>query len=134
MTATSSVEILQDLIKNPPQDKEDEAVATQRLLNEYEDCNQELSEFDEAKRVLELDSIRWLKHCRQIALLNIHALSLFVQNLDREVVLRHISHKPWIERHEIITRWAWMTRQKEEIKKKSKRKIISFNHLYLCKV
>ena len=151
MTATSSVEILQDLIKNPSQDKEDEAVAAQSLLNEYEGCKQKLSEFDEDKLVLEwnliedpfddavkvsskLEYINLLKHCRQIALLNIHALSLFVQDLDREEVLRHISNKSWIKQHEILTRWAWMTRQKEEIKKRSKRKIISFNHLYLCKV
>ena len=106
MTATSSVEILQDLIKNPPEEKEDEAVAARSLLNEYEGCNQ-----------------------NQVTLLNIHALSLFVQDLDREEVLRHISNKSWIEQHEILTRWAWMTSQKEEIEKEE-----TFNHPYLCKV
>lgn len=152
MTAKSSIEILQALIKNPPQYKEDEAVAAEILLNEYEDCKQKLSEFDEDKLVSEwnliedsfddavkvsskLEYINQLKHCRQVTLLNIHALSLFVQNLDREEVLRHISNKLWIEQHEIVTRWAWMTSQKEDRKKKrSKRKITSFNHLYLCKV
>ena len=150
MTAKSSIKILKKLIENSPRGKE--ATAAQSLLNEYEDCKQKLSEIDEDKLVLEwnliedsfddavkvsskLEYINLLKHCRQIALLNIHALSLFVQDLDREEVLRHISNKFWIEQHEILSRWAWMTRQKEEIKKKrSKRKIISFNHLYLCKV
>ena len=127
MTAKSSIKILQDLIKNCPRGKE--VTAAQSLLNEYEGCNQKLSEFDEAKLVSELDNIKWLKHCRQIALLNIHALSLFVQNLNREEVLQHISNKRWIEQHEILTRWAWMTSQKEEIHKGT-----PFNHPYLCKV
>ncbi len=146
MTATSSVEILQDLIKNPPQDKEDEAVAAQSLLNEYEGCKQKLSEFDEDKLVSEwnliedscddavkisskLEYINQLKRCCRVALLNIPALSLFVQDLDREEVLQHISNKPWIEQHEILTRWAWMKYQKEEIQKGE-----TFNHPYLCKV
>lgn len=144
MTAKSSVEILQELIKNPSQEKEDEAA--QSLLNEYEGCKQKLSEFDEDKLVSEwnliedsfddavkvsskLEYINQLKRCCQVALLNIHALSLFVQNLDREEVLRYISNKHWIKRHEILTRWAWMTSQKEEIQKGK-----SFNHPYLCKV
>lgn len=146
MTATSSVEILQDLIKNPPQGKKDEAVAAQSLFNEYEGCKQKLSEFDEDKLVSEwnliedsfddavkvsskLEYINQLKRCCQVALLNIHALSFFVQNLDREEVLRHISNKHWIKQHEFLTRWAWMTSQKEEIQKGK-----SFNHPYLCKV
>ena len=104
-----SLEILQELIRNPSQDKEDEAVAAEVLVNDY--------------------------YSFQDTLFSIQALSLFVQDLDREEVLRHISNRPWIEQHEILTRWAWMTSQREEIKKKRlKRKIISFNHLYLCKV
>ena len=91
MTAKSSVEILQELIKNPSQEKEDEAVAAQSLLNEYEGCKQKLSEFDEDKLVSEwnliedsfddavkvsskLEYISQLKRCCQVALLNIHAL------------------------------------------------------------
>ncbi|MCY3870302.1 MAG: hypothetical protein OXG87_12145 [Gemmatimonadetes bacterium] len=103
MTATSSVEILQKLIKNPPEEKEDEAVAAEILVNDF--------------------------YSFQDTLLNIHALSLFVQGLDREEVLRHISNKSWIEQHEILTRWAWMTSQKEEIQKGT-----PFNSPYLCKV
>ena len=103
MTATSSVEILQALIKNPPQDKEDEAVAAEVLVNDY--------------------------YSFQDTLFSIQALSLFVQDLDREEVLRHISHKLWIERHEILTRWAWMISQKEEIENGT-----PFNCPYLCKV
>lgn len=146
MTATSSVKILQDLIKNPPQGKKDEAVAARSLLNENEGCKQKLSEFDEDKLVSEwnliedscddavkisskLEYINQLKRCCQVALLNIHALSLFVQDLDREEVLQHISNKPWIEQHEILARWAWMKYQKEEIQKGE-----TFNHPYLCKV
>lgn len=104
MTAKGSIEILQKLIENSSQGKE--VTAAQSLLNEYEGCNQ-----------------------NRVTLLNIHALSLFVQDLDREEVLRHISNRSWIEQHEILTRWAWMTSQKEEIEKEE-----TFNHPYLCKV
>ena len=103
MTAKSSVEILQKLIKNPSQDKEDEAVAADILVNHF--------------------------YFFQDTLFSIHALSLFVQNLDREEVLRHISNKPWIEQHKILTRWAWMTYQKKEIENGT-----PFNCPYLCKV
>lgn len=103
MTAKSSVEILQELIKKPSQEKEDEAVAAEIHVNSF--------------------------YFFQNTLFSIHALSLFVQNLDREEVLRHISNKPWIEQHEILTRWAWMTSQKEEIQKGT-----PFNHPYLCTV
>ncbi len=103
MTAKSSVEILQELIKNPPQEKEDEAVAAEIHVNNF--------------------------YGYQDTLFSIHALSFFVQNLDREEVLQHISNKPWIEQHEILTRWAWMTSQKEEIQEEE-----TFNHLYLCTV
>lgn len=103
MTAISSVEILQDLIKNPPQDKEDEAVAADILVNNF--------------------------YFFQDTLFSIQALALFVQNLDREEVLQHILNKPWIEQHEILTRWAWMKYQKEEIENET-----PFNCPYLCKV
>ena len=103
MTATSSVEILKDLIKNPPQDKEYEAVAAEIHVNNF--------------------------YGYQDTLFSIHALSLFVQNLDRVEVLRHISKNPWIEQHEILTRWAWMTSQKKEIENGK-----TFNHPYLCNV
>lgn len=144
MTEKSSIKILQKLIENSPRGKE--ATAARSLLNEYEDCKQKLSEFDEDKLVLEwdliedscddavkisskLEYINQLKRCCQVALLNIRALSLFVQGLDREEVLQHISNKPWIEQHEILTRWGWMTSQKDEIQKGK-----TFNHPYLCKV
>ena len=103
MTAKSSVKILQELIKNPPQEKEDEAVAAEIHVNNF--------------------------YGYQDTLFSIQALSLFVQNLDRAEVLQHISNKPWIEQHEILTRWAWMKYQKEEIENGT-----PFNCPYLCKV
>ena len=100
MTEKDSIEILQELIKNPPQDKENEAAAAQSLLNEYEGCKQKLSEFDEDKLVSEwnliedscddavkisskLEYINQLKRCCQVALLNIHALSLLNLGLNK---------------------------------------------------
>ena len=98
-----SIEILQELIRNPSQDKEDEAVAAEGLVNDY--------------------------YSFQDTLFSIQALSLFVQDLDREEVLQHILNKPWIEQHEILTRRAWMKYQKEEIENGT-----PFNCPYLCKV
>lgn len=155
MNAGSSIEILQGLRKRP-QEKEDEAAAAQNLLSEYENYQQQLSTIDKDALLSEWDLIKSdksfpnfenpklehalkvsskvsqfeeIEHLLHITLLNIHALSLFVQNLEREQVLQHVSSKPWIEQHEILTRWAWMTIQREE-----KQKERSFNHLYLCRV
>ena len=131
-------------------------VVAKNLLNEYEGYRKQLSTFDndallsewnlikndesfpnfdksKLEHALEVSSkvseFEEIKHLLHVTLLNIHALSFFVRNLEREQVLQHVSSKPWIEQHEILTRWAWMTIQREE-----KQRGRSFNHLYLCKV
>lgn len=156
MISGSSIEILQEMIKNHPQGQEDEVIAAQSLLGQYEDSERQLRAFDKNTLLSEVDLIKndenfpnfegsklenainvlakaseleELEHLLRDTMLSIYSMSFFVQKLKREQVCQYVSNEPWMEQHEVLTRWAWMTVQRDE-----KQKGRSFNHLYLCQV
>ena len=59
----------------------------------------------------------------------IEAFGFFLKDLTREQILQAIQHRPWLHKHEILTRWAWMCSQNKCINNG-----VIFNNPFSCEV
>ncbi|HPG40436.1 MAG TPA: hypothetical protein PLP19_05145 [bacterium] len=57
------------------------------------------------------------------------ALKYIIRSFSLDQILMDIQDNDWLTKHEIITRWLWMTEQKKEITKGKK-----INYPFLCRV
>ena len=57
-------------------------------------------------------------------------MTVFIQVKTRDEILYELSSENWLNKHEVLTRWAWMKSQKALADKRR----IRFNYLYECEV
>lgn len=133
-----------------------EVAAAKVMLNEYKFCEVQLAQIDRktlhenwscikteenfphlndsrlnyalelSNQVCELE--QYEKRLNVVSL-NIRAFDHFIRTQSRTEILGELSNEPWIVQHEILTRWAWMCSQKNEMQDNKK-----FSHPYLCLV
>lgn len=128
------------------------------LIATYDECTNELANYDESQiyheyeRILsklntegyhltddELDygceieskvrAIAEFKETIRETTYTLRALEHFLKGDDRHKVLQRLSKEPWRTKHEVLSRYLWISSQHEE-----RQKGRSFNRLYLCEV
>ncbi|MBL7086908.1 MAG: hypothetical protein ISS28_07440 [Candidatus Cloacimonetes bacterium] len=60
---------------------------------------------------------------------NLKAVFFLVSQFDRNKILKYLNDKPYLYKHEILTRWMWISEQHSNIIKEK-----SHNFPYLCEV
>jgi hypothetical protein len=77
----------------------------------------------------DLSSIDSLERKLKSDTLTLIALDYLIKDASREQILAELKGENWLFKHEVLSRWAWLSAQKAATQKGR-----SFNRLYLCEV
>jgi len=155
-TMDFNVDDIKQLQKSSLPDEQLDALQT--LVATYDECTNELANYDEAQihrayQIIlsklnaegfylpddelnygcEIESkvraIAELKETIRETAYTLRGLEHFLKGDDRDEVLGLLSDEPWRTKHEVLTRYSWISSQHEE-----RQRSRSFNRLYLCEV
>ncbi|MCX5841469.1 MAG: hypothetical protein NTY16_08460, partial [Deltaproteobacteria bacterium] len=77
----------------------------------------------------ELSSIEYIKRQIKSYLFTLIAIGHVIKGDSRDQIISELKKEDWFFKHEVLTRWFWMSAQKNAAQKGA-----SFNKKYLCQV